>query len=419
MTTYRKAQDALSLIPDGSWIVAGPGCGAPRTLLAELGAAATGRGWTLGSGLLLGDLPFLDAVRSGELRYRTWHVSAAARGPVAEGTVGYVPMRSSRLHAMLAARPLGAALVRVSPPDGSGRVSLGPSVSYGLSALELAAVRIGEVDPDLPRTCGETEVDESVFDALVEADTPAAYHRSQPPDETSRRIAEAVLDLLPPGPVLQIGIGAIPESLVGILAEADLGPLRFAGMGTDQMVDLFDRAAPRGAASGPGIGTEPAILSPELMGSERLMRFADRNPSVVLRPSTYAHDPARLGAMDRFVSVNSALEVDLLGNVNSEMLRSQQVSGVGGSLDFVEAAGRSNGGLRIIALPSATSGARHSKIVARVEAVTLPRMCVDVVVTEHGVARLDGLSTVERAEALIAIAHPDHRDALADNGGKE
>ncbi|WP_261567230.1 acetyl-CoA hydrolase/transferase family protein [Frankia gtarii] len=419
MTIYRKAQDALSLIPDGSWIVAGPGCGAPRTLLAELGAAATGRGWTLGSGLLLGDLPFLDAVRFGELCYRTWHVSAAARGPVAEGTVGYVPMRSSRLHAMLVARPLGAALVRVTPPDGSGRVSLGPSVSYGLSALELAAVRIGEVDPDLPRTCGETEVDESVFDALVEADTPAAYHRSQPPDETSRRIAEVVLDLLPPGPVLQIGIGAIPESLVGVLAEADFGPLRFAGMGTDQMVDLLERAAPRGAASGPGIGPEPAILSPELMGSERLMRFADRNPSVVLRPSTYAHDPARLGAMDRFVSVNSALEVDLLGNVNSEMLRSQQVSGVGGSLDFVEAAGRSNGGLRIIALPSATSGARHSKIVARVEAVTLPRMCVDVVVTEHGVARLDGLSTVERAEALIAIAHPDHRDALADNGGKE
>jgi 4-hydroxybutyrate CoA-transferase len=409
VSRFRAAGDALGLVADGAWVVAGPGCGAPTTLLAALGAASAGRGWTLGTGILLGDLPFLDAVRAGALRYDTWHVSAAVRDLVADGTVGYVPMRSSRLRAMLAARPLGAALVRVSPPDAAGNVSLGPAVSYGLDALELAAVRIAEVDPGLPRTCGRTEVPASLFDAFVEADTPAATYRSATPDETSRRIAERVLGLLPARPVLQIGIGSIPESLVTALRGTGLGKeARFAGMGTDEMVDLVE---PR------RVGTDPAILSPELMGTERLMRFADGNPAVALYPSTLAHDPAWLGALDRFVSINAALEVDLLGNVNSEVLRGRQVSGVGGSLDFTEAATRSAGGLRIIALPAATSGGRHSKIVHAVGAVTLPRTCVDVIVTEFGVARLEGLTSAQRAEALIAIAHPDHRDALAGPEG--
>ncbi len=406
------AADALAMVPPGAHLVCGPGLGAPPTLLGALGKVAPGRGWTLSSGLMLGDYPFLDLVRHGELTYRTWHVMAPVRGLVADGTVGYLPIRASRLAGALAARGVDAALVRVTPPDRNGYCSLGPSASYGLDILRLAGVRIGEVDPALPWTSGRTVVSVSMFDALVETTEPSPEYRSGTADASSLRIADHVLGLLPRDPTIQIGIGAIPESVVAALGGADLGRVRFAGMATDEMVELFEAGVLDGAA----VDDDPAIISPELMGTARLMAWADRNPAVALFPSTVSHDAAHLGRTPRFVSINTAIEVDLSGQVNSEMVRGRQVSGIGGSLDFTDAASRSDGGLRVIALPSTTPDGRHSRIVAGIGAgaiVTVPRSMVDAVVTEYGVARLDGLSSRERVDALIAVAHPDHRDELA------
>jgi acyl-CoA hydrolase len=379
---------------------------------------APGRDWILSSGLLLGDYPFLDLVRNGSLTYRTWHVMAPVRGLVAEGTVGFVPVRASRVAGLLAARGVDAALVRVTPPDRHGYCSLGPSAGYSLDILRLAGLRIGEVDEALPRTFGETAVHVSAFDALVQATEPTPRYVSAPADSVSQRIAERILGILPRDPTLQIGIGAIPESVVGSLGDADLGRVRFAGMATDEMAGLFEA----GVIDPGNVGDGPPIVSPELMGGERLMAFADRNPAVSVHPSSTAHDASVLGRIERFASINTAIEVDLSGQVNSEMVKGRQVSGVGGSLDFVDAASRSPGGMRVIALPSTTPDGTHSRIVAAIGpggTVTIPRSMVDAVVTEHGVARLEGLTSRERIEALIGIAHPDHRQSLAAQAGAD
>jgi acyl-CoA hydrolase len=259
----------------------------------------------------------------------------------------------------------------------------------------------------LPWTFGNTTVHESLFDALVATNDEAPQYNSAKPSEISNRIAEHIVNLLPQNPTLQIGIGSIPEAVVNALAEAGLGEVRFTGMATDEMVELFENGVILAH------GDQPAILSPELMGTQRLMRFADRNPALAVHPSSTAHNAYLLGRTPRLVSINTAIEVDISGQVNSEVLRGRQISGVGGSLDFVDAASRSAGGLRVIALPSATADGSRSRIVDSVATTTSPRSMVDAVVTEYGVARLDGRSVAERRQALIAIAHPEHRQALA------
>ena len=404
-----SAGQALRLVPAGGHLVAAPGCGAPTTLLEALPEACPGREWTLATGILLGELAFVASVDRGDLRYRTWHVPAVARGLVAAGTADYVPLRASRVAAHLASWKVDAALVRVSPPDREGNVSLGGSVGYSLDALRLARVRIAEVDPQVPRTHGDTTVPLSLFDALVDSDQPIPEYQSAEPSATSSAIARHILELIPRDPVLQIGIGGIPESVLAGLAGADLGRVRFEGMGGDAMVDLFERGVldPRERVP------HPALRSPELMGTARLMQFAHDNPAIGLYPSSSSHDTGRLGDLERLVSVNAAIEVDLRGQVNAETVRGRPVAGVGGALDFVEAAGRSRGGLRIVALASASPDGSASRIVRDVATVTVPSAYTDVIVTEYGVARLEGLSVRERAEAILAIVHPQHRDALS------
>ncbi len=407
---HRTPRAALARVPNGSHLVSAPGMGAPTTLLDALGEVAPGRDWTLSSGLLLSGYPFAAAVTAREMTYRTWHVMPPIRDLVAEGVIGYVPARASRLAALFERWRVGAALVRVSPPDARGHCSLGPSVSYGLAALRTAQTLVAEVDASVPRTRGGSCVHVSIFDSLVESVTPLPTYTSAKPDEISTAIARNVLRLLPGNPTLQIGIGAIPETLVRCLASADLGGVRFVGMATDEMVDLF--AA--GVLSTGDVVPTPAVLSPDMMGTQKLLRFSDDNPAIGMYPSSVSHDATRLGEIERFVSINTAVEVDLAGNVNSETVNGRQISGTGGSLDYVDTATRSPGGMRIIALPSASSGGKVSRIAASVRTVTIPRTMVDVIVTEYGVARLDGRTTRERGEALIAIAHPDHRDALRE-----
>ncbi len=407
---WRSADAALARVPAGAHLVGMPGMGAPTTLLGALGAACVGRDWTLSTGIQL-DHPFLAAVDAGELAYRTWHVAGPVGERVADGRVGYVPARASAVARVLQEWGVDVALVRVSPPDARGFCSLGPSASYAKAAMAAATVVIAEIDPAVPRTCGDSLVPVAGFDSVVESTTAIPEYHSAPESELGRRIAEHVLAIVPRDPTMQIGFGAIPESLLRSIPAADLGRLRMIGMGTDAMVDLFDK----GVLQLGDVLPAPAVHSAELMGTARLLAFANDNPAIAMASSALVHDPAHLGLIERFVSINTALEIDLAGNVNCEVLRGRQISGPGGGPDFVDGAARSPGGLRIVALPAASTDGSRSRIVPRVEAVTIPGVTVDAVVTEHGVARLAGLTARQRIDALLAIAHPDHRDALAES----
>lgn len=400
---------AVRRLPAGAAVVAAPGCGTPETLLAALGRAADLLGRpTLYSGLQLGAYPFLDAAAAGHLAYRTWHPYGAARAALAPGRVDYVPARASAVPDLLDAWGTDAALVRVTPPDADGWCSLGPSASYVARAVERAAVVLAEVDPDLPRAHGDGRVHVSRITAFVEPEAPMCGFPAAQRDEVSDRVAAHVLGMLPESPTLQLGIGAVPEALTAFLGESGLSDVRFAGMANDAMVGLHERGV---LADAPG-----AISVAELMGTEVLMDFADDNPAVEVRDSRHAHAPRVLAHVPRLVAVNSALEVDLLGQVSAELVGERQVSGIGGSLDFMEAGFGSPGGLSVVALTAASPDGRRSRIVPRLNAaaVSVGRHTPDAVVTEHGVAWLRGRTVAERAEALAAIAHPDHRSTLEE-----
>lgn len=391
---------AIESIPDGATVVVSPACGTPTSLLAALLRRASGRGWTILSGLIFDAEDCIDALRRGEIAWRCWHPTSACAEVVTEGRLHYIPLRASRIPAYLAGIDPGVALVRVSPPDRHGWCSLGPSVSYVRAALHAARFRIAEVDPSVPRTWGDSMVHVSELQVLCDSTQAMARYTTPPPDETSRAIARHLVGLLPDRPVLQIGIGRIPETFLHELGARGIGGLRFVGMACDPMVDL----ASAGLLDREGEGIRgrrgPAIQAPDLLGTNKLMEWADNNPAVGVYPSTVAQDPVALAQTSRLVSINSAVEVDWTGQVNAEVARGRRISGVGGSLDFVEAATHSPGGLRVIAIPA-------SRIVERLgdqSTVSLPRAAVDTVVTELGVARLEGLSTRERQEAMVSIA---------------
>lgn len=411
MTTVTiSAADAIARLPRGARIVASPGCGTPETLLTALGDAG-GEGRTLYSGLQLGAYPFLDAVAQGALQYVTWHPAGPARALVDSGEVHYVPTRASAVPGLLDQWGTTAAIVRVSPPDADGRCSLGPSASYVTHAVARADVVLAEIDPSVPRTHGDTTVDAAVITAFVEADTPMCHFPAARRTPTSDAVADHLLGLLPADPTLQLGIGAVPESFTAALGEAGVRGLRIVGMANDAMVDL----AEAGALARLDPGSPVTISAAELMGGPRLMDFADENPSVEVRDSRTSHHPMALARHPRLVSVNSAVEVDLDGQVSSERAGGRQVSGIGGSADFAEAAFGSDGGLSVIALTSTAAGGSTSRIVPHLPAAavtTVARHTPDVVVSEHGVAWLRGRTQQQRREALIAIAHPDHRAAL-------
>ncbi len=417
MTKLLRPDTAVRLLPEGARILSSPSCSTPTTLLAAVGRLACERpGMGVVAGMLLGSLPWLDAVAAGTLSLRTWHPSGEGRRLADTGVVDYVPYRLGDVPASLPGT-VDSLVVRVSPPDAAGLCSIGPSGSYtlaGLRAVRAAGgVVLAEIDAALPRTTGDTLLSVDDCTALVEADTPTCLHQPAIRTEIHDRIAEAVLGLLPRAPTVQLGIGAVPEAVTDSLGSVE-GGARLVGMAGDGVMRLLDTGALRSGAH------TPPVVAVEVMGTERLMAFVDRNPDVEVVSSEHVHNPRWIGEINRFVSINSALEVDLTGQVALEAAGGRVLSGIGGAADFFEGAHRSTGGLRVVALRSTDARGAASKIVARLAPgtpVSLPRHAVDAVVTEHGVAWLRGASLQERADAMVAVAAPGWRDRLAAAGG--
>ncbi|UQO40155.1 acetyl-CoA hydrolase/transferase family protein [Burkholderia cepacia] len=299
-------------------------------------------------------------------------------------------------------------MLQVSPPDEHGRYSLGLAREYLVEALKHARAIVAEVHPDVPWTYGGPFLRATDIDLLVASDTPFPDASESTPGPVEQAIGQHVASLVEDGATLQTGIGAIPDAVMAALHDK-----RDLGVHTGSIGDGITALCEAGVVTNARKTIDAGItVGGVIIGSARVRRFAHRNPALELRGTEYTHNPHVLRRIDRFTAINSAVEVDLTGQVNAEVVGGTYVGAVGGVGDFLRAAQASRGGVPIVALPS-TAGA-HSRIVTKLSGpVTVPRSDACVIVTEYGIADLRGLSLAQRMPKMIAIAHPDHRERLA------
>lgn len=406
--------DAVGRLRAGMKVLVAPGAGDPSALIAEILRQADRLApLTLMGGLRLDDYAFATPAYAGRIRFATWHMSPRLAEADARGDVDFVPARyfdTVGLFSAGGAWAPDAVLVHTAPPDRGGHLSLGVSVSYLLPAARRAPLVIAQVNPRMPRTLGQAFLHHSQVDAWTPVDHPLLEYPPTPVGEVERRIAGHVADLIPDGATVQVGVGSIPQAVMEALAgKKDLG---VHSLLVDHMLPLVQTGVITNARK----RLHPGRMDVgEIMGTAALYRWSHENPLVNMEPSDVVHDPHVIAALGDFVSVNSALEVDLLGQVNAESVDGRQITGIGGQFDFVLGSGRAAGGRSIIALPAGAARGTRSRIVARLGAgtrVTTPRFLSDYVVTEHGVAALRGQSDAGRARALVRIADPAFRDAL-------
>jgi 4-hydroxybutyrate CoA-transferase len=414
MRTVRP-EEAVASLRDRQTIFVHGGAATPTTLLAALAARAPDLTGVTTVGLHLeGPSPYLEPAMAGHIRHRALFIGPNARDAVNEGRADYVPIFLSDIPQLFSRRilPLDAAFINVTPPDAHGFCSLGTSVDATLAAVHSARTVVAQLNPLMPRTLGDSFVHVDQIDLAVEVSQPPHEHPVATIGDVERQIGEHVADLVPDGATLQLGIGAIPAAVgVALRGKRDLGV--HTELFTDTVVDLVEAGALTGEAKEINRGK---IVSAFVLGTSRLYRFIDDNPMVEMRPVDYTNDTAVIRRFRRMVAVNSAIEVDLSGQVVADSIGSRLYSGVGGQMDFIRGAALAEEGRAIIALPSTAAGGSASRIVSSLRAgagVVTTRAHVRTLVTEWGVAELFGRSLAERAHALITIAHPDFREQLA------
>jgi 4-hydroxybutyrate CoA-transferase len=331
----------------------------------------------------------------------------------AAGKVRFLPLHYTGIWDYLAGLEIDFALIQVTRPDRAGRCSLGVSVHFVPAVLGHAKAIVAEVNAALPRPARSYELPYERLDYVIETERPlVALTTGDLPPQTSK-IGAHVASLIDDGDTLQVGIGKVPAAVLAALRERrDLG--LHGGLVSDEVADLHETGVLTGARKSHDPGT---MVCTAALGSARVYDWAGHCPDIRFAPVSYTHDIRVLGQLDNLVAINSVLAVDLSGQANAEMLGGRQVSGTGGLLDFVRGARSSRGGRSILALPSTAAGGNTSRIVPRLGAtdvVSCPRADADIVVTEHGVARLRNKSIDERAAALIAIADSAFRRDLAE-----
>ena len=358
--------------------------------------------------------PHLAPEMAPHFRHRALFVGPNARAAVSEGRADYVPFFLSDVPVLFerGVLPLDAVLVNATPPDAHGFCSLGVSVEAMHAAIRAARTVIVQFNRAMPRTLGDSFIHVSDIDLGVEVDVPPYEHVAGVIGEVERRIGQHVAELVRDGATIQLGIGAIPAATAEALrGHRDLGI--HTEMFTDAVADLVEAGVVTGARKERNRGK---IVTAFLMGTRRLYDFVDDNPMVEMRPVDFTNDTHVIRSFRAMTAINSAIEVDLTGQVVADSIGSRIYSGVGGQMDFIRGAALAPAGRAIIALPSTAAGGTISRItpaVAPGAGVVTTRAHVQTVVTEWGVAELFGRSLRERAAALIAIAHPDHRDRLA------
>ncbi|MDI3340191.1 MAG: acetyl-CoA hydrolase/transferase C-terminal domain-containing protein [Sphaerobacter sp.] len=405
---------AVELIKSGDRVYVHEAAMAPRTLLDALVDRAT----SLRDVEIVHihtDAParYVEPEMAGHVRHNALFVGANVRAAVNDGRADFTPVFLSEIPALFAdgTLALDVALVQVSPPDRHGFCRLGTSVACARAAVDHARIVIAEFNPRVPRTLGNSAVHVSRISAAVEVDRPLPSVPPEPFGPIEQAIAEHIAPLVPNGATLQLGIGKIPNAvLVALRQHADLGV--HTEMFTDGLIDLIEAGVITNRAKSRFRGR---VITSFALGTQRLYDFVDDNPFVEFHPSDIVNDPGEIRQQTRMVAINSAIEVDLTGQVCADSIGERIYSGIGGQMDFVQGALRSPEGKAIIALPATAKGGTVSRIVPRLApgaGVVTTRGHVQWIVTEFGAVNLRGRSLRERAQLLISIAHPDFRAEL-------
>ena len=407
---------AIASIASGQRVYIHPGAAEPETLVRALIARAPGlRDVEVIHLLTLGEAGYVRPGMEPHFRHNAMFVGGNVREAVNTGRADYMPIFLSEIPALFTsgAMSLDACLLQVSPPDEHGFCSFGVGVDTTKAAASVARRVIAEVNTEMPRTLGDSFIHVRKFDAIIEVSRPILELPRHESTDLQRAIARHVAGLVEDGATLQMGIGGIPDAVLEALAgHKDLGV--HTEMFSDGVVDLIEAGVINGERKTLHRGK---VVAAFLMGSERLYRFVHNNPIIELHPNEYTNDPFVVAANDRMVAINSALQIDLTGQVCADSIGPSIYSGFGGQVDFIRGAARSKGGRPIIALPSTAKEGSLSRIVPTLDpgsGVVTTRGDVHDVVTEYGVAQLHGRTLRQRAEALIAIAHPLFRERLKD-----
>jgi acyl-CoA hydrolase len=360
-----------------------------------------------------GDAPYTRPEYRESFKTNCLFIGANVRAAVAEGFADYVPVFLSEVPALFRKKilPLNVALVQVSPPDRHGFCTLGVSVDAARAAVQSAEYTVAQVNPRMPRTHGDGLLHVSDIDFAVEAEEELYEHRGHELTEAERSIGRHVAGLVEDGATLQTGVGAIPDAVLRSLTNhKDLG------VHTEMFSDGVVRLVEAGVVTGARKRVHPGkLVAGFVLGTRRLYDFVDDNPQVAMLDIAYVNDTAVIRRNPKVTAINSAIEVDLTGQVCADSIGTRQFSGVGGQMDFIRGASLSEGGKPIIALPSVTRRG-ESRVVPYLKegaGVVTTRAHVHYVVTEYGAANLYGKNLRQRARALIEIAHPDHRERLA------
>jgi acyl-CoA hydrolase/GNAT superfamily N-acetyltransferase len=407
------AAKAVERVRYGQRVFVGSGAAEPQSLVRALADRKNVDDAEILHIMTLGIAPYADARLDKRFRHNAFFIGPNVRDAVAEGRADYTPIFLSEIPRLFRTGRIviDVALIQVSPPDAHGYCSFGVSTDIVKSAAESARVVIAEVNQNAPRTLGDCFINVRDIDVLVPCDEPILEAPQGQPDDLAKAIARNIADLIEDGSTIQMGIGTIPDAVLHFLTDRkDLGV--HTEMFSDGVIPLVEKGVITNAKKTLHRGK---IVASFVLGSRRLYEFIDNNPLIEFRPTEYVNDPFIVAQNEKMIAINSALEVDITGQVCADSRGEMFYSGIGGQVDFVRGASRSKGGKAIIAMPSTAASETVSRIVPTLKpgaGVVTSRGDVQYIVTEYGAAYLHGKTMRERAMALVHIAHPKFRPWL-------
>lgn len=418
-----SADEAVKIVKSGDWVDYGWATGTADALDHALAKRTDElQDVKIRGGIILRPLAVFEREDAGEhFSWNSWHMSGYERKYISRGFAYYAPIRYSELPRYYrdSADPLDVAMFQVAPMDKHGFFNFGPNASHMAAVCEKAKKIIVEVNENMPRCLGgfENSVHISDVDLIVEGSNPALGEMAGgPASEIDQAVAKLIVEEIPNGACLQLGIGGMPNAVGSMIAESDLKDL---GVHTEMYVDAFVDIARAGKINGSRKSIDRFRQTYAFgAGTKKMYDYMDENPELMSAPVSYTNDIRSISSLDNFISINNAVDIDLFGQVNAESAGTKHISGAGGQLDFVLGAYLSNGGKSFICCSSTfktKDGQLKSRIVPTLNPgsiVTDTRANTHYVVTEYGKVNLKGLTTWQKCEALISIAHPDFRDEL-------